>query len=164
MTPDEFFRGEMERLSAVFAAGDYTAFLEALTLCVWNERPLPGWIADIVMRQAEEAFAASSTGPGRQGNWRAKLLAKRIDDQRADLARFHLRARRRKGRVHVSDLGRLYGYGTQVPEYGGVNIVTRDDIFKFISSQLRGTPAQGTPNAIEDSYKRVNRRRKAGAE
>lgn len=163
MKEEEFFESEFARLKAEFNRADYSAFLEVLHLCRWNHWTLPDWAAAIVIQQAEDVFMKSSTGPGKHGNWRASFTAKQVDDHRADLAEFHLTARRRQGRVYVSDLGHLYGYGVNEPVGCSVNIVTRQDIFEFVSRELRGTPAQGSARSVEDSYKRV-RRMKAGTE
>ena len=152
-TAEEYFEAELQRLHSEFKRQDYLAFFKGLLLCVDNRQPLADWIADVVVRQAEAA-SVQSFGLGRHGNWPAAYKAKYIDDSRASLAKFHLRARRKKGRHYVSELGKLYSYGKPAPQYGGVHIVTRDDVFKFLHEHLRGKPEQGSPAAIEASYKK----------
>ena len=144
-------REELPRLHQQFERRDYMAFMEGLLLCCLNAHPLPDWIAAIVINQAEDVFAKSATGPGRQGNWRAKDGALQIETRRAMLADFHLRARRQQGRFFTSWLGRIFGYGRPIPG-DSVNIVTRADVFKFVSQQLMGKTAKGSPDAIEESY------------
>jgi len=138
--------------------------MEALLLCCWNDRPLPEWVAAIVIRQAEETYEHGSRGPGRHGNWRAVYNQLQIHRRRADLVEMHMQARRQQGRSYVSPLGRVYGYGN--PTKGGENIVTRKDIFDFVSSQLRKSPARGEPPAIAASYRLMKsgprRRRRRG--
>jgi hypothetical protein len=158
-----FFGSEFARLQDEFSRADYSAFLQVLHLCFENKVPLPEWAAAVVIQQAEDVFRQSSRGRGKHGNWRASYNAKQINNRRAELAAFHLQARRRQGRVYVSDLGRLYGYGVNKPAGSSFNIVSREDVFEFISKELRGTPAQGTARAIKDSYERV-KRAKRGAE
>ncbi|MPZ38500.1 MAG: hypothetical protein GEU95_10590 [Rhizobiales bacterium] len=164
MKPDLWFTERFEKLRAQFTQrGDYSAFMEALLLCTWNERPLPDWVANQVVQQAEKQYSLSGTrGPGKQGNWQAAYDQKRIDDRRANLAEFHLNARSRRGRGHVSELATLYGYGK--PSSGGANVVTKADVFGFVSKELRGTPAQGAAGAVEESYEKVMKARKRGAE
>ena len=89
---------------------------------------------------------------GRRGNWRAKLKGTLIDQRRHSMAEKHLRARHRQGRNYVSELAVDCGYGKPTP--GGANIVTRDDIFAFVSKELRGEPERGSPENIEESYNR----------
>jgi hypothetical protein len=168
-TPEEFFAQEMgEKRRAFFERGDYAAFVHVLMLCFSNERILPEWVQAIVIAQAEEAYATASIGPGRHGNWQAKLAAIKVDHRRYEMVAMQMNARRREGRAYVSELARAYGYGSPTPG-GSFNRVTREDIFKFVSQQLRGTPARGTPAAIEESYEKVlhnkpKRKRKRGGE
>jgi hypothetical protein len=146
----------LARYRKTFEKGDYTGFLEALLFCCWNSVALPDWVATIAIRQAHDAFDRESTGAGKHGNWRAKAGALNVDQIRAQMAHWHLRARHRHGKSYVSDLAALQGYGTPVAE-GGPNVVTRDEIFAFISGQLAGTPFRGSKEAIEESYSRVKR-------
>jgi hypothetical protein len=151
-------REELPRLRQQFERGDYSAFMEGLLFCCWNAQPLPDWIAIIVIDQAEDVFAKASTGPGRHGNWSARDAALQIETMRAGMADFHLRARQRRGRFFVSELARVFGYGREIPG-DSVNIVTRTDVFEFVSQQLKGKPAQGSPAAIEAAYKASRRKR-----
>ncbi len=82
--------GELARLHGEFRQGDYSAFMEALLLCCWNQRALPEWLATVVIEQSEATFAKNATGHGRQGNWRAALHAKQVDDHRANMVALHL--------------------------------------------------------------------------
>src|SRR6185369_16317973 len=95
---DGYFADELARLRKRFVKRDYSAFVQALHLCIYSERPLPQWISDVVLRQAEDIFNSQSTGPGRTGNWRAALTSLRIHESRANLVDFHVRARAPKGR------------------------------------------------------------------
>ena len=152
---DNSFAREMNKHKRTFERGDYHGFVKALLLC-YCDRPLPEWVADEAIRAAEYTFAHGSTGRGKHGNWRKKRAALKVDQKRFDLVDFHMRARRRSGKSHVSEVARLYGYGKPTPG-GSYNIVTREDIFAFVSECLRGKPERGSPEAIKSSYRAILR-------
>jgi hypothetical protein len=149
---EAWFADELANYKQTFDRGDYYGFTAALSLCRDNNKPLPKWVWDIVIQQAMDAFNQGNTGPGRHGNWRAKLKGTLIDQRRHSMVERHLRARHRQGRNYVSELAVDCGYGKPTP--GGANIVTRDDIFAFVSKELRGEPERGSPENIEESYNR----------
>jgi hypothetical protein len=149
---------ELPRLHRQFERADYFAFMEGLLWCCRNAHPLPDWIATIVIGQAEDVFAKGSRDRGKHGNWRATYNALQIDSTRAGMANLHLRARQRRGRLYVSALAKMYGYGREIPGDPVYNIVTRDDVFGFVSRELKGKPARGTPDAVKASYKASRRK------
>lgn len=159
MKPDEYFASESKRLESDFAKGSYPAFMEALLLHVENNQPLPQWISEVVIKQAEAEWLNGKIGPGRHGNWPATDKALNIHKWRAELAVFHLNARQKTGKKYISELGRIFGYGREDPD-SALHIVTRDDVFEFVSNSLRGTPAQGSAEQIKESHKLVNGTRK----
>jgi hypothetical protein len=157
MDDERWFREEMADRKSRFDGGDYAAFMEALLMCTESKRPLEEWIAQIVVEHAEYVFAHRSTARGRHGNWRKIQQQVEIDRQRGLLAKWHMDARRKKGRGYVSELGRLYGYGKPLED--GTNVVTPDDVFEHVSRTLRGKPARGSKEQVEDSYQRIIRGR-----
>ena len=158
MNPEEFHRDEMRRLRLRFEQGDYAAFMEALRLCIWRGRPLPDWVATQAISNAEAVWEMS-TGPGTQGNWRAVRASLQRDERRFDLVNDHLRACRPEGRRHASELALACGYGKPDPKRPSIRIVTKADIYAFVSEELKGTPAQGSPRAVQDSYNKVRKAR-----
>ncbi len=161
MTPDEWLKNEFTGFRRRFEQGDYSAFMQGLLVCCRNDYPLPDWIASVVISQAETVFADGSTGPGKHGNWRAMDAAIQIEKIRADMVAFHLGARQKRGRAFVSAIAKVFEYGREISAIS-VNIVTRNDVFEYVSRKLRGTPARGSAAAIEASYKES--RRKPGGE
>src|SRR5262249_60181613 len=115
----QWFAEELERLRQAFEKGDYLCFLEALHLCHLNKLAPPDWAWTVVMDQAEKSSL----------NWWAKYKNIQKDKKRADLVEFHLIARRKRGRIFVSEAAAIYGYGKLIPDDDGRNIVTRNDIF-----------------------------------
>ena len=160
-----WFVGELTRLHDEFRRGDYSAFMEALLLCCWNQHALPEWLATVVIEQSEATFAKNATGHGRQGNRHAALHAKQVDDHRANmvaLAPIGAGAKRTDLRLRNGTAVRL-----RAPDQHPGNsfrVVKRSDSSEFVSKYLRGTPARGSPRAIEDSYKKIMRARKQGTE
>jgi hypothetical protein len=150
-----FFEPELERHQQTFEKGDYFGLLEALKLCCWNKWPLPDWVSKVVIRQAEDVFLQGSSGPGKHGNWRARREAIEINRRRPGLVAIHRQALRKKGRHYVSGLAFHCGYGK--PTGAEENIATLDDIFEYVSKQVRGTPARGSADAVRNSYFAVKR-------
>jgi hypothetical protein len=139
---EQWVADALARYRRTFDQGDYTGVTKALVLCLRNHRPLPDWLADVVIQQACYFFNHGNRGRGKHGGWVKSRAAIEIHRWRFHLADWHLKARRKKGKDYVSELACLYEYGT--PTQGGENIVTRKDIFEFVSLQLKGDPAQGS--------------------
>jgi hypothetical protein len=152
--------GRLARHQRTFEQGNYTGLMEALLPCCCHDLPLPKWVYEQVIKQAYDTFARGSRDKGKHGNWLVKLKALQVDRVRAGMVHAHLRpgARGKQvGRGFVSKLAAVYDYGAPSPKHGGARIVTRNDIFKFVSTQLAGTPARGSAGAIKESYEKVKR-------
>jgi hypothetical protein len=145
MMPAEYFAAQIAKHKQAFDAGYYPALLDAFALCVMNDLPLPPWIWRPVAEQIERDFAKRRSGSGKRGRTGGKLapaVMDRIDYLRWAWARHWLANRK--------DL-EFFGHKQ-----------TRDGAFEYTSKSLRGTRAQGSPGAIEGSYKKVERARKSG--
>ena len=64
LSPEEFFASELERWRLTFESGDYDGYALALRLCALNGWPLPKWVADVAIQQADEAFERAAQGEG----------------------------------------------------------------------------------------------------
>jgi hypothetical protein len=145
MTPAEYFAAEIAKHKHAFYAGYYPALLDAFALCVMNGLPLPPWVWRPVAEQIERDFAKRRSGSGKRGRTGGKLssaVMERIHYLRWAWAHHWLANRK--------DL-EFFGHKP-----------TRDGAFEYTSKSLRGTRAQGSRDAIEDSYKKVERARKSG--
>ena len=146
MTPDEYFASELDKHKRAFDGGFYPALLDALWLCGANNVPLPEWVWH-VQAQLEHDYAKGRAGGarGRTGGRRAAAEMDRIHYLRWSSVRHWLDKDNRK-------CLKLGGYKP-----------TREGVFAFVSDRLKCSKAQGSPDAVKDSYKLVETARRAGA-
>jgi hypothetical protein len=148
MTAEEFFEQELSALERQWRAGYFPALREAVVFCHTAGAQVPQWLAEALVVELDAAFAGvKTTGRGRTGGHMARARAHQNDRARWEWACFFLSQREpgRGGRVIDGKL------------------MTRDHAFELASEQLRGTPAQGSKDAVKASYERVQRQMRGPA-
>lgn len=143
MTKEEFIEREMSEYRAQWDAGYFPAVLDAFRQCVVAEVPIPQWLADAMLPELVFAFreGGKEGRSRRDGGHLARAKRRDIHTLRYEEAEIWLRAR------------------AELPGFGYA--ATREGAFAFVSEQLRGTSAQGSAKAIEESYDMIARERTA---
>lgn len=142
------FANELAKLEARWnATQDLRAVAEALDWCTLNALPLPGWTHSPIRKSLATMFARS--GPeGRIGQRGYRAIAKRLDkhEERHRVATWTLRLRAHGPLPLWRD-----DEGRPLP-------LTREGAFTLAAQMLRGTPSQGSPDAIEASFDLIEAR------
>jgi hypothetical protein len=122
---------EVAQCEKAWRAGRADALAEAFVLCAGNDFPFPMWLFEAVL-----AILDAEHAKGKRGRAAARTAAA---DEMNDLHR----TRWLFASIHL-DWRKTYArHGRKV---------TREGAFELASHDLRGTPAQGAPGAIERSY------------
>jgi hypothetical protein len=132
---DAYFERAIGAYEHAWHSGYEPALNDAIQLCREHERPLPTWLNDAVV-------AEKTRRRGRQASAAGEERDRYVHWRRWDLACAALDARE------------------YLPSVGFPS--TRDGAFAWASTQLRGTAAQGGPDSVERSYKKVCRAIKKG--
>jgi hypothetical protein len=140
---DDGIDREVEKLRAEWEGnGYYPAVVEAFQWCVLNDRLLPNWVADA----AYGALILAANKGGRKG--RGKTGSYLYQARRAEIDQ------RRWG---VAD--HALAFRSDLPSFGAYE-ANRQGAFAHASDLLAGTPAQGSPEAIERSYNRIQKQKR----
>lgn len=138
MTEEEFFRDLLESYRDRFERGDYTAAVQAVRLCGGNSLVMPDWVAHEAGIAIEMHFrSGGAQGGGRGGGFLSQYRRERVHELRHQIAEHEL-ARRKL--------------------VGG----NRGEAFERASERLQGTKAQGSPDAIEASFNRIQAKYRPG--
>jgi hypothetical protein len=140
---DAYFEREIAIYEQAWAAGRFPALLDALALCREHERPLPLWVSEAATAELEAVFKSRSKG------------------RRGRTARLHSEEQTNfVHRVRWEWVSLCMDYRAEEKEQGFK--ITRAQVFEWASEQLIGTIAQGSPEAIEESYDYVRKAIKNG--
>lgn len=132
MDESEFFQSQLDEYRVQFERGDYTGAVQAVRLCAFNELPLPEWAATEADAAIQFYFRkGGADGRGKKGGFVAQYRRDKMHRRRHQVA-LHELARRDHG-------------------LGG----TRADAFERASARLAGTTAQGSADAIEESFNAI---------
>jgi hypothetical protein len=135
---ERFLEQQLAGLEEQWLRGYFPAVIEAFQLCAANTRALPDWLVPVVNGSLHVAFhEGGREGRGKKGGHFAQARRMAIEQRRWSWAKHWLNAREC-----------LPGWGYKA---------TREGAFEFTSDLLRGTIAQGSPRAIEDSYERIEK-------
>ena len=129
---------EIDRLEAIFRGGNLKALKRAVELCGRYDMPLLPWVRHAVLARLDEAP-------------RPKGTPTKMD---VHVIRWDAVCELRERREELKDPP----IGCKTEGYKP----TREAAFENASEVLRGTDAQGSPGAVEASYKLVQRRIKRG--
>lgn len=143
---------EADRLEALWLAGNFTALVEAVALFGWNGRALPAWAAEAAVRQLERAYNGDlpCAGDGERDGRSSTVMA--YEDKNTVHRVRWMRVRFSLGPSGMEKgLRRFWREGR-----------SREEVFRAVSDELRGTVAQGSAGAIKDSYDLVEAAIKQG--
>jgi|GEM_PF-1822882 len=128
MELDEFVDKQVADCRRFYELGDYRQLITAFRWCTMYDRPLPAWVADEALNALKFIYeTGGAPGKGKTGGPKTKLIRSKVHRERHRVAAWQL-ARR---------------------DIDGGN---REAAFERASAHLRGTFAQGSARAVEDSY------------
>jgi hypothetical protein len=142
----EYIAGQLASCKRKWEEGSFPALIEAFLICTDNGRPLPDWVSGAVLEELTVAHNAGKSATGKRGQAapRRAYLNNRIAQMRWSLARHWLN--NRKSLLRKAD-------GTEYP-------ATREGAFALTAELLQGTIAQGSPDAIEETFDAVEKKMK----
>lgn len=163
---DEFDARELGSLKRSYSSGNEHAALDAAVYCRQHGVQVPVWLLDALIKSdAERLLGVTHRRPGRAGNPHAQYKCDLVDFTRWDrvvsireaqtLIDEELAIVRALPKVRRAVLKELEKQQACLGQ-------SRLDAFALASVELEGNPAAGGPDAIEKSYKRVQRNRQSG--
>jgi hypothetical protein len=130
----------VEQLRGKAESGNYLALIEAFRWCALNDVPLPDWLSEAVLTALVFTFhKGGAKGRGKTGGHLKQA-------QRAENATIRYRAA-----AAALEIRKYIPILSHADEEGPIP-GTAKGAFEYASRQLRGTPAWGSADTIEETY------------
>jgi hypothetical protein len=157
LTVEQFITDELATHKRKWEAGSFLDLIKAFLLCTDNGHPIPDWIAEAVKKELISAFNEGTTASGKETTASGKETTASGKAKRGQASPT---AKYRNNVIASLRWSNALANRKSLHHWG--HPTTREGAFAFASERLRGTIAQGEPDAIEKSYKQVEKARKRG--